>query len=63
MQNSKRIAVARYRQVLEDGPDAWNSESDAEYSDRGEVLEGMHTADMLDPEGKPVLDGARMPME
>jgi hypothetical protein len=33
--NAKRIAVAGYRQVLEDGPDKCDSESDAEYSATG----------------------------
>jgi hypothetical protein len=35
--------VAGYRQVLEDVPVVCNDESDAEYSDHGEVLEGMYT--------------------
>jgi hypothetical protein len=41
--DAKRIAVACYRQVLEDGPDVCETESDTEYSDHGEVLEGMYT--------------------
>jgi hypothetical protein len=43
MEDAKRIAVAGYRQVLEDGRNLCDSESDAEYSDHGEVLEGMYT--------------------
>jgi hypothetical protein len=43
MVDAKRIAVAGYRQVLEDGQDVCDSESDAEYSDHGEVHEGMYT--------------------
>jgi hypothetical protein len=43
MDDAKRIAVAGYRQVLEDGRDVCSSESDAEYTDHGEVLEGMYT--------------------
>jgi hypothetical protein len=41
MEDAKRIAVAGYRRVLEDGRDVCNSEGDAEYSDHGEELEGM----------------------
>jgi hypothetical protein len=36
VEDARRIAVAGYRQVLEDGKDVCNSESDAEYSDHGE---------------------------
>jgi hypothetical protein len=36
MEDAKRIAVAGHRQVLEDGRDVCDSESDAEYSDHGE---------------------------
>jgi hypothetical protein len=36
MQDAKRIAIGNYRQVLEDGPDKCDSESDNEYSDHGE---------------------------
>jgi hypothetical protein len=43
MEDAKRIVVAGCRQVLEDGPDVCGSESDAEYSDHGEELEGMYT--------------------
>jgi hypothetical protein len=42
MEDAKRIAVAGYGQVLEDGQDKCNSEGDAEYSDHGEVLEGIY---------------------
>jgi hypothetical protein len=42
MTDAKPIAVAGCRQVLEDGPDVCNSESDAEYIDHGEELTGMH---------------------
>jgi hypothetical protein len=41
MEDAKRIAVAGYRQVLEDGPEFCSSVSEAEYSDHGEVLEGI----------------------
>jgi hypothetical protein len=36
MKDAKRIAVAGYGQVLEDGPDVCDSESDSENSDHGE---------------------------
>jgi hypothetical protein len=42
MEGARRVAVAGYRQLLEDGPDTCNSESDAEYSDHGEELTDMY---------------------
>jgi hypothetical protein len=36
MQDANRIAVAGYKQVLEDGPEFCSSESEAEYGDDGE---------------------------
>jgi hypothetical protein len=57
------IAVCSYRLVLEDGPDVCTSESENEYSDHGEVLEGMYISDVLDSEGHPILDRARMTEE
>jgi hypothetical protein len=54
MKDSKRIAVAGNRQVLENGSESCSSESEAEYSDRGKVPEGMYTPDILDALGKPV---------
>jgi hypothetical protein len=55
MEDAKRVAVAGYRQVLEDGPETCNSESDAEYSDHGEkwTYEEMYTPETLGPDGKP----------
>jgi hypothetical protein len=50
MEDAKRIAVAGYRQVLEDGPDKCDSESDAEYSDHGETWQ---YSEMLGLDGKP----------
>jgi hypothetical protein len=44
IEDAKRIAVAGYRQVLEDGRDVCDSESDAEYSDHGNTLEGTRVA-------------------
>jgi hypothetical protein len=54
MDDSKRIAVAGYRQVLGDGRDKCDSESDAEYSDHGEMWpdETMCTPDMTGANGK-----------
>jgi hypothetical protein len=43
MDDAKRIAVVGYRQVLADGKDVCDSESDAEYSDHGEELTSMYT--------------------
>jgi hypothetical protein len=57
MQDAKRIAIGNYRQVLEDGPDTCDSESDNEYSDHGEKWPDseMYTPDMMNEEGKPDL--------
>jgi hypothetical protein len=65
MEDTKWIAVAGYRPVLEDGRDMCNSESDAEYSHHGEKWSDseMDTPDMMDEKGKPVLGRARMTME
>jgi hypothetical protein len=65
MEEAKTIAAAGYRQVLEDGPDVCNSESEAEYSDHGEMWLGsdIYTPDMLDEEGKPILARATMTTE
>jgi hypothetical protein len=63
MEDAKRIAVAGYRQVLEDGKDVCNSESHLEYSDHGEELSGMYASDMIGPGGKPNLAGARLTTE
>jgi hypothetical protein len=65
MEDAKRIAVAGYHQVLEDDPDVWNSESDAEYSDHGEQWSNadMYTPEMLGPDGKPKMNRARSTTE
>jgi hypothetical protein len=45
-------------QVLEDGNDAGNSESDSENEDHGEVLTGMYTPEIkLGDDGRPVNSG------
>jgi hypothetical protein len=61
MEDAKRIAVAGYRQVLEDGKDVCNSESDAEYSDHGEDWKPseMYTPEMIAPDSIPNLASAR----
>jgi hypothetical protein len=55
MEDAKRIAVAGYRQVLEDGKDLCDSESNAEYSDQVEMWlpSEMYTSELIDSEGKP----------
>jgi hypothetical protein len=63
MEDAKWIAVAGYRQVLEDGRDVCDSESDAEYSDRGEVLADQGTPDMYNKKGELVPSGARLTTE
>jgi hypothetical protein len=59
-----RIAVAGYRQVLEDRPE-FCPESQAEYSDHGEKWadEIMYTRDMLDARGKPEVSKAGLTTE
>jgi hypothetical protein len=65
MEDAKRIVVAGYKQVLEDGPEFCPSESEAEYSDHGEKLadDSMYTPDMMDAKGNPDLDRARLTTE
>jgi hypothetical protein len=63
MEYAKRVAVAGYRQVLEDGPGVCDSESEAEYSDHGEELTEMYTLEMPGPDGKPMMSLARLTTE
>jgi hypothetical protein len=58
MEDAKRVSVAGSRQVLEDGRDVCNSESDAEYSRRGEVLGEEGTPDMYHKKVEFVLSRA-----
>jgi hypothetical protein len=51
MPKAEQIAIGSFKQVLENGPDVCNSESDSENSDHGDVLEDTYTAEMLDGEG------------
>jgi hypothetical protein len=62
MKDAKRIAVAAYRHVLEDGPDKCSSESDAEPSDHEEQWSyaDMYTPEMLGPDGKLKTNLARL---
>jgi hypothetical protein len=48
MEDAKRIEVAGYKQVLEDGPDVCSSESEAEDSDHREMClnDTMYTPDI-----------------
>jgi hypothetical protein len=61
MGHARRIAVAGHRQVLEDGRDVCESESDKEDSDHGEKWSDseMYTPDMMNEKGKPDLSRAR----
>jgi hypothetical protein len=65
MEDAERIAVAGYRQVLEEGPDKCDSESAAEDSDHWQKCrdEEMCTPDIMDEKGKPVLSRARLATE
>jgi hypothetical protein len=47
MHAAKQISIGGRRQVLEDGADACDSESDSENEDHGEVLSGMYTSQIL----------------
>jgi hypothetical protein len=57
MEDAKRIAVSNYRQVLEEGTDVCDNESDAEYNDHGEKWSDseIYTPDMMNEKGKPDL--------
>jgi hypothetical protein len=61
METAKVIAVARHKQLLEDGPEMSPPQSKQE--EHGDVLEGMYTSDMLDEKEKPVLARAQMSAE
>jgi hypothetical protein len=65
MEDAKRIAVAGYRQVLEDGPEVCSSQSEAEDSDNGEqaLYAEMYTPDILGYGGKPVQGRASLTTE
>jgi hypothetical protein len=63
MEDAKRIAVAGYRQVPEDGKDVCDSASDAEHSDHGEELTGMFMSDVVGSDVIPNLTSARLTAE
>jgi hypothetical protein len=55
MYTAAQVLIGDRRQVLEDGPDTCNSESDSENEGHGEVLSGMYTADIpVDSKGRPI---------
>jgi hypothetical protein len=56
MEQGKQAAVGGHRQVLEDGPDVCNSESDSDHSDHGEEWadSNMYTAEMPGPDVKKI---------
>jgi hypothetical protein len=56
MRTAAQIATGGRRQVLENGADTCNSESDSENEEHGEELKGAYTADVpLDSNGQPAL--------
>jgi hypothetical protein len=59
MEEARQIAVAGYKQVLEDDPDVCDPESDSENSDHGEMwrYSDIYTPEMLGPDGKPKTGG------
>jgi hypothetical protein len=55
MHTAAHVSTGGRRQVLENGPDVCDSESDSENEDHGEVLSGMYTANIpLDSKGQPI---------
>jgi hypothetical protein len=55
MHTAKQVSVGGRKQVLEDGNDVCDSESDSENEDHGEVLSGMYTSKIpVDKEGNPL---------
>jgi hypothetical protein len=62
VEDGKRVPVAGYGQVLEDGKDVCDSESDPEYGDHGEQwsYSEMYTPEMLGPDGKPKAGPPRL---
>jgi hypothetical protein len=64
MYTAKQISIGGRRQVLEDGADACNSESDSENEDHGEILTGMCTSEIpVDQEGNPLTAAYKLTSE
>jgi hypothetical protein len=65
MEDAKRIAVAGYKQVFEDGPKLCSSESEAEHRDHDEnrTDERTYTPDMIGSNGKPDFERAELRTE
>jgi hypothetical protein len=61
MHTAAQIATGGRKQVLENGADVCNSESDSENEEHGEELKGEHTADVpVDSNGQPVLGKCKL---
>jgi hypothetical protein len=54
MHTAEQISIGGRKQVLEDGPDVGNSESDSDHEDRGDELTGVYVGMKLDSQGRPV---------
>jgi hypothetical protein len=55
MHTAAQVATGGREQVLEDGADVCNSESDSENEDHGEVLKGVYTNEIpVDSNGQPI---------
>jgi hypothetical protein len=54
MHTAAQISTGGRKQVLEDGADVCNSESDSENEDHGEDLKGMYKHIPLDSNGCPI---------
>jgi hypothetical protein len=54
MNMAEQVSVGGRKQVLEDGADVCNSESDSDHKDRGDELIGAYVGMELDSQGRPV---------
>jgi hypothetical protein len=61
MHTAKEISIGGRRQVLEDGHDVCDSESDSENEGHGDELTGMYTSEIpVDEKGRPVSSAYKL---
>jgi hypothetical protein len=62
MEHARQAALAGHSQVLEDGPDACDSESDSDHSDHGEEIsyESAYTPEMIGPDKNPLFGPVKL---
>jgi hypothetical protein len=64
MHTAAQVSIGGRRQVLEDGPDVCNSESDSDNEDHGDKLTGMYTSAVpLDSNGHPMTSACKVTPE